>query len=74
MKLSAGTWVLALAPQPGGAITSLRRSDQDVLRPAAEGAIEPFHLTSFTMMPYVNRIAPERFRGGRLAPCARSQS
>lgn len=64
MKLSAGSWTLTLAPELGGAITSLRRSDRDVLRPAPEGATEPLLLASFAMVPYANRIAHGRFEAG----------
>jgi aldose 1-epimerase len=64
MKLSAGTWELTLAPELGGAITALRRRGQDVLRPAPEGATEPFLLASFAMVPYANRIAHGRFEAG----------
>lgn len=72
MKLAAGPWELALAPELGGAITALRRGGQDVLRPAPEGATEPFLLSSFAMVPYANRIANGRFETGgmrhRIAP------
>jgi aldose 1-epimerase len=64
MKLFAGAWDLTLAPELGGAITALRRQGQDVLRPAPEGATEPFLLASFAMVPYANRIAHGRFAAG----------
>jgi len=64
MKLSAGTWTLTIAPELGGAITALRRQGEDVLRPAPDGAREPFLLASFPMAPYANRIANGRFEAG----------
>ncbi|MDH7637369.1 aldose 1-epimerase [Sphingomonas oryzagri] len=61
MRIAAGSWELALAPELGGGITALRRDGQDVLRAAPEGANEPLQLSSFAMVPYANRIANGRF-------------
>lgn len=61
LSIENGMWRCAVAPDLGAAIIRLDWGDEAVLRPADVGAAAPFALSSFPLVPYVNRI-----RQGRL--------
>lgn len=55
---------LVLDPAHGGAIREFSCLGHDVLRHSAAGAVDPFELACFAMVPYVNRIVDGRFACG----------
>jgi aldose 1-epimerase len=57
IRLAAGDWTAELRPGLGGAITALRKSGRNVLRPTPEGAGDPLETACFPLTPYANRIA-----------------
>ncbi|MGA0544001.1 aldose 1-epimerase [Brevundimonas sp. VNH65] len=62
IRLAAGDWTAGVRPELGGAVVFLRKGDLDVLRPTAEGAVDPLETACFPLTPYANRIAGARFR------------
>jgi aldose 1-epimerase len=73
--LQAGGLRLTFDPALGGAITSLTRDGQDLLRPTAEGATDVLETACFPLVPYANRIADGRFSfGGRTAALSRNMA
>jgi aldose 1-epimerase len=70
LLLRAGPAGLALAPALGGAVLGYWWEDggqhRDWLRLPAAGAVEPYQLSAFPLVPYSNRIRDGRFSfGGR---------
>ncbi|WP_343518040.1 aldose 1-epimerase [Sphingomonas sp.] len=61
MKLEAHGWGLELLPALGGSVGALRYQDNDVLRPAPDGAGDALATGCFPLVPYANRIAHGRF-------------
>jgi len=61
IMLDHAGWGLALLPELGGAISSLRHDGRDVLRPTPAGARDPLEAACFPLVPYANRIAHGRF-------------
>ena len=64
---------LLLDPRRGGAVREFSWRGRQVLRPATDDhSLDPFQLSCFPLVPYVNRIAGCTFRSGnkvvRLAP------
>jgi aldose 1-epimerase len=60
IRLRHGDWIARIALQ-GGAVASLTRAGQDVLRPTPVGATDPVDFACFPLVPYANRIAAGRF-------------
>ena len=60
VTLRAGSLRLDLAPEVGGSIARFGFGDQDLLRPAPDGANDAGEMASFPLVPFSNRI-----RGGR---------
>lgn len=56
-----GDCALALRPDLGGAIASLRYRDRDILRPTPDSASGSLETACFPMVPYANRIANGTF-------------
>jgi aldose 1-epimerase len=56
ITLSRGETTLDLAPDIGGAVTGLRWKGRNVLRPASADLRDPLDASSFTLVPYANRI------------------
>lgn len=52
-----GEWQLVLCPEIGGAIASLTRDGDDILRPMPEGSTSVLDAACFPLTPYANRIA-----------------
>jgi aldose 1-epimerase len=75
IALEAGDWRATLLPGLGGAIGSLDRRGEPVLRPTPDGADDPLQVACFPLVPYANRIADGRFAFGgrevRLTPTPR---
>lgn len=61
MKLQAHGWELALLPEVGGAIGTLRHEGRDMLRSAPEGTADVLATGCFPLVPYANRVAYGRF-------------
>jgi aldose 1-epimerase len=61
MRLAAGDWTLAAAPDRGGAILSLRHRGRDILRPTRADVDDPLDCACFPLVPYANRIADGTF-------------
>ncbi len=49
--LSGAGWTLSLLPALGGAIGTLRYEGVDILRPTADGTIDPLHSACFPLVP-----------------------
>jgi aldose 1-epimerase len=64
LRLSAGAWDACVVPEQGGAIARLDHAKRSVLRPAPEGATDPFAYACFALIPYANRIADGRLECG----------
>lgn len=60
IALSHGDWSAVIALQ-GGAVVSLTKAGEDVLRPTPAGATDPLDFACFPLVPYANRIADGRF-------------
>lgn len=75
IRLEAGDWRAALAPEQGGAVLSLDWQGQPVFRPTPDGATDILETACFPLVPYANRIADGRFvfdgRTVRLTPLDR---
>ena len=61
LALRAGNLTLDLAPEVGGSIARFRLGDQDLLRPAFDGARDPGDMGNFPLVPFSNRIRNGRF-------------
>ena len=61
LTLKAHGYTLALAPDHGGSVTRLSRSNVDILRRSPEGESDPVELSAFPMVPFSGRIARGRF-------------
>lgn len=73
--LQAGGLRLTFDPELGGAILSLTRDGEDLLRPTPEGAADVLETACFPLVPYANRIAHGRFTfGGRTAALSRNMA
>lgn len=73
--LQAGRLRLTFDPELGGAITSLTRDGEDLLRPTPEQATDVLEAACFPLVPYANRIADGRFTfGGRTAALSRNMA
>ena len=57
--LAAGDLLVELAPEVGGSIARFRYGEQDLLRPAPDGADDAGAMACFPLVPFSNRI-----RGG----------
>lgn len=62
LTLRAGALSLDLAPAIGGSIARFRLGDQELLRPAAEGASDAGDMGCFPLVPFSNRIRGGRFQ------------
>ncbi len=58
--LRHGDWSATIALQ-GGAVATLKRSGEDVLRPTPAGATDILDFACFPLVPYANRITRGRF-------------
>lgn len=73
--LQAGGLRLAFDPDLGGAILSLTRDGEDLLRPTAAGATDVLETACFPLVPYANRIGSGRFTfAGRTATLRRNMA
>lgn len=61
VKLTAGLIHLEVAPAFGGSITALEFDGMDVMRPTPQGADDIVEVSSFPLVPIVNRIPDGRF-------------
>ena len=61
IALRRGDWRLVLRPEIGGAISSLSRDGQDILRPMPEGSTKVLDASCFPLTPWANRIAGGAF-------------
>lgn len=57
IELRHGAWRLVLRPEIGGAIASLSRDGDNILRPMPEGSTDVLEAACFPLTPYANRIA-----------------
>lgn len=65
-RLTQGDWSMAVSPNVGGSIASLKWRGHDILRSAPQDATSPLQMGSFPLIPYPNRIDRGAFRfGGR---------
>lgn len=62
LHLASGAWTAAVDPACGGAILSLRRDGEDVLRPPPATIADALDAACFPLVPYANRIAHGHFR------------
>ena len=65
ITLSAGAWTAQIGPDLGGALLSLSRDGEPILRPTPASAVETGDVlltAGYPMMPYANRIDQGRFR------------
>jgi len=62
LDIACGRWTARIAPWLGGAILSLRRDGEDVLRPTPDAPSDVLATACFPLVPYANRIAFGRFR------------
>jgi len=61
LTLCAGNLALDVAPEIGGSIARFRFGDQDLLRPAPDGANDAGEMANFPLVPFSNRIRDGRF-------------
>ena len=61
IELRHGAWRLILRPEIGGAIASLTRNGDDILRPMPETSTSVLDAACFPLTPYANRIAGGTF-------------
>lgn len=64
LALRNGDWTAEVAPALGGAILSLRRAGEDILRPTPPEALREGDVrrtACYPLVPYANRIADGRF-------------
>jgi aldose 1-epimerase len=64
VRLRHGPFELEVCPEIGGAITAFRHQGRDLMRPAAPAFFaerDPFHASSFALVPFSNRVADRRF-------------
>ena len=68
LELRHGDLTATVDPALGGAVLSLRRGEEDLLRPTPAGAADVLQTACFPLVPFANRIAQGRFAwGGRSA-------
>ena len=61
LTLEAHGYTLMLAPENGGCVTKLSKSNVDILRMSPDGEADPVELSAFPMVPFSGRIAGGRF-------------
>jgi aldose 1-epimerase len=61
IELRRGVWRMMLRPEIGGAIASLTRGGENILRPMPEGSTRVLDASCFPLTPWANRIAGGSF-------------